>query len=106
MEEAIEGAGNRPGNATANGDGGCAPLEQRLGESLDVNITAEELEQLRIEMQGCPPCLEFIESLKTTVKLCHEFGLEQSPAPLSEGTKSRMVEAYERVLARRSQLPE
>lgn len=84
-----------------NGRGGCTPLEQRLGDTLDVFITPEDMEQLKAEMQGCPPCLEFIESLKATVKLCHDFGVEEAPAPLTEDTRSRMVAAYEKVLARR-----
>ncbi|MCC6262129.1 MAG: hypothetical protein IT169_01015 [Bryobacterales bacterium] len=88
-----------------NGRGGCAPLERRLGDTLDVTITAEDLEQLKAEMQGCPPCLEFIESLKTTVRLCHDFGVEEAPAPLTEETRSRMVAAYEKVLARRHKTP-
>lgn len=104
MEEAIEGAGStgRPLEGNGSASGGCTPLEERLAESLDVNITAEDLEQLKAEMQGCPPCLEFIESLKATVKLCHDFGVEQAPAPLTAETKSRMVAAYEKVLARRA----
>lgn len=85
-----------------SGADGCAPVEQRLAESLDIDVTAEDLELLKAEMQGCPPCLEFIESLKTTVKLCHDFGVEQEPTPLTEDTRLRMVAAYESVIARRS----
>lgn len=83
-------------------ENGCAPLEQRLAESLDLTLTAEDLDQLKAELQGCSPCLAFIESLNTTVRLCHEFGVEQAPAPLADETRSRMVAAYERVVARRT----
>lgn len=83
-------------------DCGCPPVEARLGESLDIEITPAELEELKAELQGCPPCLEFVESLKTTVKLCRDFGIEQAPAPLDSDTRTEMVEAYERMLARRA----
>lgn len=105
MKEAGTETSSR-GGRTAHGNSaasdGCAPLEQRLAESLDVTLSAEELDQLKAELQGCTPCLAFIESLKATVKLCHDFGVEQAPAPLAADTKSRMMAAYERVVARRS----
>lgn len=82
-------------------DCGCPPVEVRLGESLDIEITPAELEELKAELKGCPPCLEFVESLKTTVKLCRDFGIEQAPTPLASETRSEMIEAYERMLARR-----
>lgn len=104
MQETSEAFRSKARSANGEGgeEGGCTPLEQRLAESLDVDITADDLELLKAEMQGCPPCLEFIESLKTTVKLCHDFGVEQAPAPLTEDTRLRMVAAYESVIARRS----
>lgn len=83
-------------------DCGCPPVEVRLGASLDIEITPAELEELKAELQGCPPCLEFVESLKTTVKLCRDFGIEQDPAPLALDTRDKMVAAYERMLARRA----
>lgn len=96
---------DRRATATANGNTAaeeCAPLEQRLAESLDVTLSSDDLDLLKAELQGCTPCLAFIESLKATVRLCHDFGVEQAPAPLAEDTRSRMVAAYERVVARRS----
>jgi hypothetical protein len=83
-------------------DCGCPPVEVRLGESLDIVITPAELEELKAELQGCPPCLEFVESLKTTVKLCRDFGIEQAPTPLASETRRQMVDAYDRMLARRA----
>lgn len=83
-------------------DCGCPPVEARLGESLDIEITPAELEELKVELQGCPPCLEFVESLKTTVKLCRDFGIDQAPTPLASETRSEMIEAYERMLSRRN----
>lgn len=73
-----------------------------MGESLDIEITPAELEELKVELQGCPPCLEFVESLKTTVKLCRDFGIDQAPTPLASETRSEMIEAYERMLSRRN----
>lgn len=88
--------------ATGAADCGCPSLEARLGSSLEVTITPEELEELQAELQGCPPCLEFVESLKTTLKLCRDFGIQQDPTPLPADTRNKMAEAYERMLARRS----
>lgn len=82
-------------------DAECQPVEKRLSDSLDVEITQEDIEELKDHLQGCPPCLEFVESLKSTVRLCKDFGIEQTPAPLAESTRSQMVEAYQRMLAKR-----
>lgn len=79
----------------------CQPVEKRLSDSLDVEITQTDIEELKDHLQGCPPCLEFVESLKTTVRLCKKFGINQTPTPLSESTRSQMVEAYQRMLAKR-----
>lgn len=103
MEEAMDAIRSKAQALEGKrGGDGCAPVEQRLAESLDIHVTAEDLELLKAEMQGCPPCLAFIESLKTTVKLCHDFGVEQAPTPLTEDTRLRMVAAYKNVIARRS----
>ena len=91
----------RETNSGARPHGDGEPLERRLSDSLDIEITLDELEELKQHLQGCPPCLEFVESLKTTVKLCHDFGVEQSPAPLSEDIRSEMVSAYAKMLEKR-----
>ncbi|MDZ7638375.1 MAG: hypothetical protein U5J83_09020 [Bryobacterales bacterium] len=107
MEDSIEAIRKAAlaSRSASSADGDCPPLEQRLGLSLDVSLSAEDLELLKAELQGCPPCLEFVESLKATVSLCRDFGVDQAPAPLAEDTRSRMVAAYQNMLARRGANP-
>lgn len=62
---------------------------------LGFTLEPEEIDEIAEHLQGCPPCLEFIESLKTTVQMCKDLGTTEKPAPLDPATHQRLLEAYE-----------
>jgi hypothetical protein len=78
-------------------------ITTKAGDSLGFTLSAEELEEISTHLEGCPPCLEFIESLKTTVKMCRELGDGQKPAPLDASTRQKMLDAYEAMQRARQQ---
>jgi len=63
--------------------------------TLGFTLTPEELDEIKEELQGCPPCLEFIESLKTTVRMCKDLSETERPSPLDADTRQRLLDAYE-----------
>lgn len=77
-------------NAKATEESSAQPAR-----SLGFELAPEEIDEIAEHLQGCPPCLEFIESLKATVQLCKELGSTEQPSPLDPETHQRMLEAYE-----------
>lgn len=69
---------------------------------LGFKLSPGEVEEISAHLQGCPPCLEFIESLKTTVKMCRELGVDETPAPLDAATRQKMLDAYQSMLRTRT----
>ncbi|MCU0227478.1 MAG: hypothetical protein MUF01_07540 [Bryobacterales bacterium] len=55
------------------------------------------------QLQGCAPCLEFIRSLETTVKLCKDLHGAEHPAPLDPSVHEQLLRAYESVRASKQQ---
>ena len=47
----------------------CRSLFERLSEYLDGEIDAEGCADLDAHLADCPPCREFLESLRRTVRL-------------------------------------
>ena len=62
---------------------------------LGFSLSHEEIDEMSELLQGCPPGLEFIDSLKKTVEMCKELGSNEKPSPLDSGTQQKMREAYE-----------
>lgn len=78
-------------------------IASEADESLGLQLSAEELEEISTHLEGCPPCLEFVESLKATVKMCRELGADEKPAPLDASTRQKMLDAYEAMLQARKE---
>jgi hypothetical protein len=58
---------------------------------------------MRIEthLAGCPPCIEFAESLRKTVELCRHYQPNDLPEPLGESARQQLLDAYQRMLGAR-----
>ncbi len=74
-------------------------VPNRPAPELSFSLSSSELEEMRQQLQGCPPCLEFIQSLEATVSLCKNLGSAEKPAPLDPSTRQRLLSAYEAVRA-------
>ena len=79
----------------------CERIFALLSEYLDQElppVTCEELEQ---HLRQCPPCLQFVQSLRRSVALCRQLGQSQdAPAPGAE-VLAGLRAAYEKMLANR-----
>jgi hypothetical protein len=73
----------------------CQQIFAMLPEYLDAELPADVCEKLAGHIQGCRPCVEFVESLKQSVALCQEYEPEQLPAPLAAETREKLRRAYE-----------
>jgi anti-sigma factor (TIGR02949 family) len=76
----------------------CKQVFALLSEYLDAELPDQSCEELRAHLADCPPCIEFLDSLKRTIGLCHCCEPVENPAPLSPETRERMLAAYRKSL--------
>jgi anti-sigma factor (TIGR02949 family) len=60
----------------------CKELFALLSEYLDEELPPGTCEQIRAHIAGCPPCVEFVNSLRRSVDLLHK--LREGEAPRDE----------------------
>jgi anti-sigma factor (TIGR02949 family) len=75
-----------------------------LSEYLDEELPPDTCEQIRSHIAGCPPCVEFVNSLERSVQLLHKYRSEEAPGPLPESARAELRETYRRMLAARGLL--
>jgi anti-sigma factor (TIGR02949 family) len=77
----------------------CKEVFALLSQYLDRELPEDVCEQMSAHIEGCPPCVEFVASLKRTVKMCHEYRAVEGPAPLNTEAMERLLDAYRKVMA-------
>jgi RNA polymerase sigma-70 factor (ECF subfamily) len=80
----------------------CKQLFALLSEYLDAELNPQSCEEIRAHLAACPPCVEFLESLKRTVRLCHDCEPAEAPPPLSPETREQLLAAYQKTIGGRS----
>lgn len=79
----------------------CKRIFALLSEYLDAELPADTCEQIAAHLEGCPPCVEFLETLKKTVEICRGFRPQDAPRPLTEAARRELRALYEKTLAAR-----
>ncbi len=80
----------------------CKRIFALLSEYLDAELPADSCDEIEAHLKDCPPCLEFLESLRKTVELCRGFRPGELPGPLNEAVRRELWERYQRALRARS----
>ncbi|MCC6590009.1 MAG: zf-HC2 domain-containing protein [Bryobacterales bacterium] len=75
----------------------CKAVFARLSEYLDQELPGDLCERIEQHIAGCPPCVEFVDSLKKSVNACREFHVEDGPPPLTDAKRDELRHAYERM---------
>jgi anti-sigma factor (TIGR02949 family) len=83
----------------------CREVFARLSDYLDQELPEGDCKRLRQHIEGCAPCVEFIESLKKTIALCHEYQQRAPQAPFPEEVRAKMLACYQKMLAARTGKP-
>jgi len=68
-------------------------LFAQLSAYLDGELPAEARRHIEEHLCDCPPCVEFINSLRRTVDLCHGLEASAAPRPLPDDVRRRMLQA-------------
>jgi RNA polymerase sigma-70 factor (ECF subfamily) len=85
--------------------GDCKEVFALLSQWLDLELPPDSCQEIEKHLAGCPPCIEFAESLRKTVALCRQYQETEVPAPLGDEAKRELLGAYQKMLAARSGRP-
>ena len=75
----------------------CNEVFALLSQYLDQELPADLCERISGHIQGCAPCVEFVESLRKTARLCNELQLPEKPGPLAEQARRELAAAFEKL---------
>jgi anti-sigma factor RsiW len=79
----------------------CREVFALLSDYLDLELPPENCDEIKRHLADCPPCVEFVESLRKTVALCHGYEPGVKPAPLSAEVRAELETAWRKMLAAR-----
>lgn len=82
----------------------CREIFALLSDYLNLELPPEACQTIETHLAGCPPCIEFTESLRKTIEMCRHFQPAELPAPLAEHAREELLGAYRKMLiARRAE---
>ena len=73
----------------------CKQIFAMLSDFLDGDLPAKNCRELERHLDGCPPCIAYLESLRTTVEACRKYPAPRAPAP-SKQVKAALLAAAKR----------
>jgi len=79
----------------------CREVFSLLSDYLNLELPPDACQEMEAHIAGCPPCIEFTESLRKTVELCRHYQPTEMPEPLGTGAREELLEAYQRMLQSR-----
>ena len=79
----------------------CKEIFALLSDYLNLELPAGTCQEIETHLSGCPPCVEFVESLRKTVELCRRYRPRELPAPLGQSAREELLAAYQKMLAAR-----
>jgi RNA polymerase sigma-70 factor (ECF subfamily) len=77
----------------------CKEVFALLSQYLDRDLTLATCQEIEAHLAGCPPCIEFLNSLKRTIRLCHDCETTEGPPPLTAADRDKLAAAYRSFLA-------
>ena len=77
----------------------CQEVFAQLSEYIDGELPGDLCAELSRHIDGCAPCIEFIESLRRAKALCREFKAGEKPAALDSAVREQMRLALRSCLA-------
>lgn len=84
----------------------CKEVLALLSEYLDLDLPAEECQEIERHLAGCSPCEEFAQSLRKTVDLCRAYRPGVMPGPLSAQARNELEMAWRRMREVRAEMKE
>jgi anti-sigma factor RsiW len=79
----------------------CKEVLALLSDYLNLELPADACAEVAAHLADCAPCVEFAESLRKTVEMCHCYQPAELPTPLGEQARNELLAAYQKMLAGR-----
>jgi RNA polymerase sigma-70 factor (ECF subfamily) len=83
-------------------DDRCKEVFAMLSDYLNLELPPEACHEIEAHIAGCPPCIEFAESLRKTVNLCRRYEPTELPQPMGREARAQLLDAYKKMLAART----
>ena len=77
----------------------CEEVVALLSEYLDFELPPAACGEVESHLDRCPDCLEFLDSLRSTIALCRTFAISALPGPLSDRARKELKAAWRKMLA-------
>jgi anti-sigma factor RsiW len=68
----------------------CKEIFERLGDYIDQEIDPELCAEIESHIEGCEPCVAFINTLRKTVELFHGLGEQDAAAVVPEEVSANL----------------
>ncbi|MFN7925149.1 MAG: zf-HC2 domain-containing protein [Bryobacteraceae bacterium] len=72
----------------------CKEVFARLSEYLDGELPPDLCDRIAQHIEGCGPCVEFVESLRKSVEMCRQIPVAERPAPMKAQVREELLTAY------------
>lgn len=79
----------------------CKEIFELLSEYIDAELPPEPRDSVKSHIEGCGPCIEFVESLQKTVELCRQYRSDVIPPSLAEQVRRELRQAYDDFISAR-----
>ena len=80
----------------------CKQVFSLLSEYLNLELSPDACQEIETHLAGCPPCVEFAESLRKTVELCRHYQPSELPEPLGKRAREELLQAYRKMRSTRN----
>ncbi len=79
----------------------CKEIFNLLSQYLDAELPPGLCREIEVHISDCAPCVEFVESLKKSIALCHEYQSHDLPGPLPAQARDNLFSAYRNMIEAR-----
>ncbi len=79
----------------------CKQLFAMLSRYIDADLPLETCADIERHLQGCEPCVAFLNTLRRTAELCQQYEPAELPRPLKDKVRNDLRAVYEAALARK-----
>ncbi len=86
---------------TGTGRMECKELFSLLSRYIDADLKPESCAEIERHLEGCEPCVAFVNTLRRTAELCRQYQPEDLPRPLQEKVRQDLRAVYQAALARK-----
>src|SRR5579872_4327276 len=81
----------------------CKEVFAMLSEYLNLELPPDACQEIETHLASCSPCVDFAESLRKTVDLCRGYRPAELPSPLGDRAREELLQAYQKMLAARTE---